>query len=142
MKKLIFVLLMATGVWRAGAAPVITAGPTNSVVAIGQAAGLGVTVTGTGLGYQWFKDGVWLVGQTNSNLSFGSFQFTNSGAYRVVVTNATGIAISRPAFLSVTNAPLLAWGENEYGQVGNGTYSNSVSTPVSVASNAVAVAAG
>jgi hypothetical protein len=52
---------------------------------------------------KWLKDGVLLNGQTNSSVSFASFQFTNSGSYLVVITNTQGMVISLPAFLSVSN---------------------------------------
>ncbi|MEI6784637.1 MAG: Ig-like domain repeat protein, partial [Verrucomicrobiota bacterium] len=123
------------------APPNILLQPAGGVVAIDQSNGVSVTVTGTLPGYQWFKDGVLLVGQTNSSVSFASFQFTDSGSYRVVVTNALGLVLSLPALLSVPNAPLQAWGYNEFGQLGNGTTS-STNLPASVTSNVVAVAAG
>jgi alpha-tubulin suppressor-like RCC1 family protein len=125
------------------AQPVITQQPTNAVIVPGQSASVSVTASGAGLAYQWFKDGVRLVNQTNSMLSFASFQFTNSGNYSVVVNNANGLAISLPALLSVPNAPLKAWGRNDYGQLGNGTNDgNPHPYPMSVASNVMAVAVG
>ena len=122
--------------------PTINAQPQSAVVAVGGAASLSVTNTGDmPVGYQWFKDGAMLAGQTNQALSFASFQFTNSGSYQVVVTNAGGMAISLPASLSMSNAPLLAWGNNGGGQLGNGDYFDT-NCPINVASNAVAMAAG
>jgi len=59
----------------------------------------------------------------------------------VVITNADGLAISIPASLSISNAPLWAWGLNSYGQLGNGTLSNT-NRPVPMTNNVVAVAAG
>ena len=125
--------------------PVITTQPISAVVKVGQPRSLSVTNSGTGpFGYQWLKDGVILAGQTNSTLSYTSFAFTNSGSYSVVITNALGMAISIPASLSVTNAALLAWGSNGYGQLGNGTNGPEVYTslPITVASNVVAMARG
>ena len=59
----------------------------------------------------------------------------------MVVTNALGLVISTPALLSVPNAPLRSWGNNTYGQLGNGSADyNAHPVPVSVASNVVAVA--
>jgi alpha-tubulin suppressor-like RCC1 family protein len=121
---------------------VITTQPVSAVVAVGQPASLSVANTGaTPYHYQWLKDGGILTGQTNATLTYAAFQFTNSGNYQVVITNTQGMAISRPAFLSMTNAPLRAWGHNDAGQLGNGTSVNT-NLPVSVASNVVAVAAG
>jgi len=122
--------------------PEITTQPSSTVVGVGQRASLSVSNIGTApFGYQWLKDGVILTGQTDSNLTYSSFQFTNSGSYYVVITNASGMAVSFPASLSVSNAPLRAWGENNFGQLGNGT-TLPTNRPVTVASNVVAVAAG
>ena len=123
-------------------APIITGQPVSEVLGLGQSAGLSVTASGAApLAYQWFKDGVVLVGQTNSTLAFASFQFTNSGCYSAVITNATGLAISLPASLSLSNAPLRAWGYNAYGQLGNGT-TNNAGLPSLVMNGAVVAAAG
>ena len=87
--------------------PAITTQPVSAVVTVGQPASLSVINTGTApLGYQWLKDGAMLPGQTNATLTYAAFQFTNSGSYLVVITNTQGMVISRPASLSVTNAPL------------------------------------
>ena len=138
-------LLLPLSVAAKSEAPSITVQPVGAVFTVGQPASLSVTATGTApIGYQWLKDGVWLGGQTNSSVSFANFQFTNSGSYRVVITNTLGMMISTPASLSVTNAPLQAWGYNSEGELGKGTSDNTSQQygPVSVASNVVAVAAG
>src|SRR5271157_2502400 len=94
-----------------GQSPGITSQPVSTVVGSGQTASLSVTATGAApLAYQWLKDGVILCGQTNSTLSFASFQFTNSGTYQAVVTDSSGLAISLPASLSLSNDPLRVWG--------------------------------
>ena len=117
--------------------PSILSQPSSAVVGLGQPAGLSVAVEGTPpLAYQWVKDGVILAGQTNSSLSFGSFQFTNGGNYSVVVTNANGLALSLPASLSVSNAPWRGWGGNPYSQLGKGAI------PLVVATNVVTAAVG
>jgi alpha-tubulin suppressor-like RCC1 family protein len=124
------------------APPAITDQPVGAVVSVGQETSLSVTGSGSApLGYQWIKDGILLPGQTNSLLSFSSFKFVDSGSYSVVITNALGMTISVPASLSVSNAPLRAWGNNGDGELGAGTMDNS-SLPVQVASNVVVAAAG
>jgi alpha-tubulin suppressor-like RCC1 family protein len=122
--------------------PAITVQPVSAVVTNGQAVSLSVSNNGTGpFGYQWLKDGAILSSQTNSTLSFSVFKFTDSGNYSLVITNAQGLAISIPASLSVTNALLLAWGNNGYGQFGSGTTA-STNRPITIDSNVVAMASG
>ncbi len=129
-------------------APVITQPPVGASVGLGQAASLSVSATGAGvpvsnaLSYQWIKDGGLLPSQTGASISFPSFQLTNSGAYQVVVSNALGLAISMPAFLSLSNSPLRGWGYNQYGELGDGGSYYGVASPELVASNAVTAAAG
>jgi alpha-tubulin suppressor-like RCC1 family protein len=137
--------LIVTGYMGANSASslsaLMTVQPMGGLAVSGASASLSATNSGGILNCQWFKDGAMLVGQTNSVLSFDSFQFTNGGGYSVVITTSYGIAISQPVFLSVSNAPLLTWGYNYYGQLGNGTRVTT-NVPVTVASNVVAVAAG
>lgn len=127
---------------KAAASPVIMSQPTNAVVAAGQPASVSVTACSVlPLTYEWVKDGVLLPGQTNAILSYAAFGLTNGGAYQVVVSDGTGLAISQPALLSVSNAPLQAWGQNYGGQLGDGTQNNT-NRPEWVASNAVVAAGG
>ena len=122
--------------------PGIISQPVNVVAGLRQSVSLSVTNGGLGpFSYQWIKDGAMLPGQTNTTLFFDVFQFTNCGSYNVVVSNAYGLAITYPTSLSITNAPLRAWGYNYSGQLGTGTTSNST-LPVVVASNVVAAAVG
>jgi alpha-tubulin suppressor-like RCC1 family protein len=132
----------ATSTARLMVQPVVMAQPAGGVVNLGQPASLSVTNIEEGvLTYQWFKDKVKLVGQTNSTLSFALFQFTNGGCYSVVVRYPEGLAVSLPALLSAPGAPLKAWGYNYYGELGNGTANNG-REPANVASDVVAVTAG
>jgi|GEM_PF-1145775 len=122
-------------------APVITSPPASSVCSIGSAASLSVGVSGVGVGFQWFKDSVRLLNQTNNCLSIDSFQITNTGSYQVVATNAYGMAISTPASLSVSGVSLMAWGRFNEGQLGLWPpYDNTL--PTRVTTGVVAVAAG
>ena len=122
--------------------PVITAQPTNQVLAVGGTVNLSVTASGPGpLSYQWLKNGGMIVGATNSALTLTSAGVTNSGVYYVVVANANGLMISPPATVTVGTPQLLVWGNNAYGQLGDGTTTQR-NSPESVASNVVAMAAG
>ena len=128
---------------RVSYAPMITAQPAGRVVAMGQPVAVSVTATSqtSPVTYEWLKDGMRLPAQTNSTLAFAAFQLTNSGSYQVVVSNAGGICVSVPALLCVSNAPLRAWGANEYGQLGDGTLVDEA-LPEIIGTNVVAVAAG
>ena len=127
----------------------ISLSPTNQVLAAGGTLTLSATATGTGpLTYQWFKDSRWLAGATNTTLVVSNTGVINAGTYSVLVTNAGGVAISRPALVGVGNTFLLDCGYNQNGQLGNGqpvgagydTKAHPALVPV--LTNAVAAAAG
>jgi len=62
---------------------------TNAILSVG--------AWGTGpLNYQWYDNGVAVLGATNQTLDLSSIQFTNAGLYSVVVSDPLG---------SVTNTP-------------------------------------
>src|SRR5208282_1366860 len=61
--------------------------PTNLVVLVHQDASFSVTAQGWSLNYQWLSNGVPLVGQTNTVLSFENAQTDFSAIYAVVVSN-------------------------------------------------------
>jgi hypothetical protein len=63
----------------------------------GKDAAFGLQAWGSGpLSYQWFQNGIALVGATNQTLTLLSIQATNAGSYSAIVSNPFG---------SVTNAP-------------------------------------
>lgn len=93
--------------------PVITQGPTNQNLLVGQTAMFTVAATGLGpLSYQWHRTTTNIPGATNSSLTLPSVQVTDAGTYDVQVANAAGGVTSFPATLTVlpasTNATTLA----------------------------------
>ena len=105
-----------------GVAPVIVSQPVGGTVGWGSALWLRVTVTGTQpLGFQWEKHGRSVDGATTSELLLTNLTGLNQGNYRVVVSNAFGLALSRPAMVVVLDPRLtvLTWaGLRLEGEVG------------------------
>jgi len=65
--------------------PVITVQPANLNLCPGTMAVFSVTATGTGLTYQWRKNGTNLTGATSTNLIFMSINASSAGTYDVIV---------------------------------------------------------
>lgn len=78
-------------------APVIATQPSAPAGGILESGGttLAVSATGTGLSYQWKKDGSDIVGATAA-----SYTATTSGSYTVVITNAAGSVTSAAIVLT------------------------------------------
>jgi GEVED domain/Ig-like domain CHU_C associated/Secretion system C-terminal sorting domain len=68
----------------------ITTQPTGLAVCQDAPATLSVVATGAGLTYQWRKNGVNLLGEIASTLTFASAAVVNSGSYDVVINSACG----------------------------------------------------
>lgn len=82
--------------------PFILQPHTNQWVWVGGTADFSVDAAGNlPLAYQWFFGGAALLGATNSDLQLTNVQFSQAGAYTVVVTNAFGAVTSAPATLVV-----------------------------------------
>ena len=119
-KFAILLVTLSLGLVALKAQPTIIQQPTNQVLVVGGTMSLNVTASGTGpLAFQWFKDSRWLLGATNSTLTVTNTTIFQTGIYYVVVTNTPGMVISLPASVSVGNPALIAWGDNESGQLGN-----------------------
>jgi Regulator of chromosome condensation (RCC1) repeat/Immunoglobulin domain/Immunoglobulin I-set domain len=85
------------------AAPLITSNPVSLSVAASSNASFGVSAIGSQpLGYQWLFQGAPLAGAAASQLSLLGVQSSNSGAYKVVVSNSMGSVTSAVASLIVT----------------------------------------
>lgn len=100
--------------------PSVTGITPNQTVCSGVIFPLSVTVSGTGLGYQWRKDGVNIAGATASTLTLTGVTTTSAGIYSVVVTSLGGNLTSSGISLGVgcNNALDLQGTTN----LANGTY--------------------
>ena len=85
--------------------PVITVPPLSQNHELGENATLSVTALGTAtLGYQWWKDGAALIGQTAESLTLTNLLATDAGSYWVAVTSSYGSVTSSVALLTVNQA--------------------------------------
>ncbi len=82
----------------------ITAQPTAQAVCENSAAGFSVTATGTGLSYQWRKNGTDISGATGSSYAIASTTQADAGNYDVVVTGSCGSVTSTSVALTVNAA--------------------------------------
>lgn len=84
------------------ALPQITNTLSNQPLCAGQPLNLAVTATGSGLSYQWMKNGTAIPGATNASFSIPSTSSADAGSYSVVVANSCGNATSNVSVVSVT----------------------------------------
>ncbi len=81
--------------------PVISSQPQNIATNTLQSATFTVAATGSGLAYQWNKDGSNLLDATNSSHTIPSTATNDAGGYQVVVTGTYGSVTSSVATLTV-----------------------------------------
>lgn len=86
-------------------APLITAQPTSQTVCPNTEVTFIVLATGSGLSYQWLKDGADLLGETDTFLIINPVQAAHAGQYRVRVQNTCGVELSAMATLNVVDTP-------------------------------------
>lgn len=87
------------------APPQILVQPQSQSVAEGGTVTFRVVASGTPpLYYQWLRAQTNLPGAVNPVLTFDPVTAADAGFYRVIVTNAFGVALSEEALLTVTNA--------------------------------------
>ena len=92
-----------------GVAPIILSQPVGGTAGRGSTLSLQVTVTGSQpFSFQWSKDGRNVVGATTSELLLTNLTGLSQGTYRVVVSNASGVALSQPAMVVVNDPRLTA----------------------------------
>ncbi len=89
-----------------GAVPIITAQPISLSKPAGQAATFGVSSNSpTSVSFQWFRNGVLILGATNSVYGISAVSLADNGAqFTVVITNLAGSVTSDAAILTVTAA--------------------------------------
>ena len=92
----------------AAGSPSITTQPSSQNAVAGSPVTLSVAASGSGLTYQWKKDGVDIAGATGASLIFTNASASDSGNYTVVVTGG-GSTTSDVARLAVAGAGALAW---------------------------------
>lgn len=88
---------------RAGAttAPAITAQPSAQTISLGGSVTFTVTVSGTGLTYQWFFNGNAIAGATNLAYTIAQVLASHAGNYSVRITGPGGTTTSNAAVLTV-----------------------------------------
>jgi hypothetical protein len=90
------------------ASPLITSQPVNQTVCNGGNATFSVTATGSGLTYQWRRNGTNIAGATNSSLTINNVTNANAGNYDVVINSACNTTItSSVATLTVNQPPAI-----------------------------------
>jgi hypothetical protein len=84
--------------------PTLTAQPQSQSASLLGGATFSVTASGSGLTYQWSKDGVLIPGATASTLTLPVLKWSMAGSYTVAVSNSDGTTTSNDATLTVTGA--------------------------------------
>lgn len=90
------------------AAPLIASAPADRILPVGGTGSLAVAAQGTGpFAYQWFKDGVALIGANFATLQLTNITVADAGSYTVAITNAGGTTASSPAVLTIESRGLI-----------------------------------
>lgn len=113
------------------ALPAITLQPSDQTVTEGSNVTLTVKANGTGLKYQWKKDGQIIAGKDSANLVLSKAKKTDAGTYICNVTNDCGTVASHDAKVTVNsagNGPILSLssGNVDFGIVLVGTSKDSL----------------
>jgi CSLREA domain-containing protein len=90
------------------APPAVVTQPVSLTSCEGQAATFAVSATGTGLSYQWRKNGNNIAGATGSSYTIAAVTANDAGSYDVVVSGTCSpAAISTAATLTVNSPPAI-----------------------------------
>ena len=79
--------------------------PASSAVCQGSAVSVSVSVSGDVSGYQWYKDGQPISGQTSATLTLASAQPSDAGSYALVATSSCNTLTSTDFVLTVSTDP-------------------------------------
>ena len=82
--------------------PTITAQPSSQSAVQGTTVAFTVSASGSGLTFEWFKNGVKVSGATSSTLTLSNVQSSDVGTYTVTVFTSGGFVSSSGATLAVT----------------------------------------
>lgn len=85
--------------------PQIITQPQNDTICIGLQAQIFVTASGSGLNYQWRKNGVDISGANNYVYTFSNVQLSDAGSYSCIVWNNCDTITSYTAVLSIGYMP-------------------------------------
>ncbi len=111
----------------ASSPPAITTPPAAVVGTVGGTATFTVAASGSGLTYQWFRNGHPLAGGTAASLVLGGLSGADAGSYFVAVSNFAGTVVSVPVTLSGSSAaPVIATPPVSVAAVAGGAASFSV----------------
>lgn len=93
-----------TAILTVNAVTIITAQPAGQAVCPGSNVTFSVTATGTGLSYQWRKNGINIGGANSASYSIAGVTAGDAGNYDVIVTGTCGTVTSSTAVLSLNAA--------------------------------------
>ncbi|MBD1397842.1 immunoglobulin domain-containing protein [Pontibacter sp. JH31] len=95
--------------------PAITTQPTAAQACVGGTASFSVAASGTGVTYQWQKNGGNITGATSNTLTLTSVQTSDAGNYRVIVSgtcspsqtsNAVALTVNTPPAITAAPQPV------------------------------------
>ncbi len=121
--------------------PLLTSHPTNQVRLFHGTAHFSAGVTGSQpISLQWQRNGNDVPGATSASLVIPGLGFAQAGTYRLVASNAFGIAVSDPAELTVV--PVALFGDQSLPLFPLNSSSTGLTNPPARVTNAVQIAAG